>query len=253
MLGSSRAPKEQSTPDVINAMFGRDAVAKRRTKFKVNTVKGHYQVTNSDCDQWQTDMDEFLFQYITQNAGAGMDGNIMQVLPSLDGLDPNKIWDTVRYAGLSVQSVPYKVNGRIAVKMSGKARIQNTGKETFRPGQAIELYSMTEEDSAIWKATDPRKRIVPGVRPYMHGKSHVANLFDTTLASGSDITKNLIKDTLAAITLYTGAPSDGKLRDLAGKMEHLRVLQQPRIIGIALAAARPKQYFEILLSQQVPG
>jgi hypothetical protein len=251
MLGSSRAPKQYSVPNVINAMLGRDAVSRRRQPFTHNftKAKAHWAVSNPDEDQWQTQVDEWLFQYIGQHAGAGMDTNIMQVLPSFDGLDPTELWDNVRIAGLSVQSVPYKVNGRIAVKMSGTARIQNTGKESIRAGQQIELYVMDDTESSAWKSTDPRKRIVPGIRPVAYGNAHIANLIRTKAPIPNSKEGNKILDEIKKLT----SSDPNYATDYVALTEKLRHYYQPHIVGTAIQAARPKQYFEIMLALQTPG
>jgi hypothetical protein len=249
MLGTSRAPTEQTTPDVINAQLGRNAIARRRKPLDSN-VEEVYKVTASDERQWETAMDEPLFQYRKHHAGVGLDANVMEVLPSLDGLNPDTVWSEVRYAGLSVQSVPFKPNKKIAVKQSGKGRILNTGMESIRAGEHVELYAMRDDEAKRWKSTDPRKRLMAGTRSSRHGKRYITQRFD--LFSNSPATKKI---TASERTIFQSIPTmpSTDFEKIVNAIDKFRSEHQPATIGIALQTAAPRQMFEVLLSQTVPG
>jgi len=250
MLGTSRAPTEQTTPDVINAQLGRNAIARRRKPLDP-TLNEVYKVMASDERQWETAMDEPLFQYKKHHAGVGLDANVMEVLPSLDGLNPDTVWSEVRYAGLSVQSVPFKPNKKIAVKQSGKGRILNTGMESIRAGEHVELYAMRDGEAKRWKSTDPRKRLMAGTRSARHSKRYITRRFemykDLALKTKLIASERTNFDNIpATITLAA-------FEKIVNAIDKFRSEHQPATIGIALQTAAPRQMFEVLLSQTVPG
>jgi len=246
MLGTARAPSEQTTPDVINAQLGRNAVSRRRNPNK-DLPDAVYRVTANDECQWETAMDEPVYQYRKHHAGVGMDANVMDVLPSLDGLNPDTVWSEVRYAGLSVQSVPFKPNKKIAVKQSGKGRMLNTGTESIRAGEHVELYAMQTGEAKKWKATDPRKRLMAGTRSARHGKRYISKRY-----ADYDAKKKVTPAETEIFSVFNNVAPE-TFAQYVNAIDKFRSEHQPATIGVALQTAAPRQMFEILLSQTVPG
>jgi hypothetical protein len=243
----------QSIANAINAEMSKEDAARRRRGPVEDAPQGvrldafdaarkAYACVESDELAFTTAVDEPVFSAIhSGRMHADSDGR-MQVLPTLNGLNPNTAWTHVRYAGVAIKQTNYAPNRPIAIKQSGKAKLLNTGTKVIRAGDWWELYAMPTTEANAFKKRHSTPRVMAGTRAASSNQCSLAY----------DI-QQFEDDPTNARGYFTPYEYELLALNTAVGGERYRIERQSRVIGRALHTALPGQYAEVLLSQHVPG
>jgi hypothetical protein len=274
---SSRGSTEMTSCNAINAIIGQHSAFKRRAN-RIGTktqspVQLAYAVGSNNEEAFSVQMDEPVFTFKRQGRTGEAIINPrsqLEVLPTLNGIDPDTdVWDTISYAGVAIRQTSFSNNKPVAVKLTGKAKLLNTGSATIPAGAWVELYVMQADEARTFKARYGTSRIMAGLREAgsgPRGKTFTPNATWKQLQKHVGQLKPDIDSYLDCMASNrTGEAHQASYHILSRVIEPLTAIAQAAsehggraffapcpIIGRALGAIPANMYGTVLLSEWAP-